>query len=80
MLAGTLSINNIGLAVASGIGGISYASAAVAIFCLSVAMLSLGQAIGTSLTRVTAVSRVLRYSLSGNAVLTLAGLLMLAGF
>ena len=79
-LAGTLSINNIGLAVASGIGGVSYTSAAVAIFALSLAMLTLGQAIGTSLTRVKIVSQVLHYSMSGNAALALAGMLMLAGF
>jgi putative Mn2+ efflux pump MntP len=79
-LTATLSINNIGLAIAGGIGGVSYASAAVCILCLSVVMLALGQAIGTSLTRLRLVSRMLRYSLSGNAVLALAGVLMLAGF
>lgn len=79
-LAGSLSINNIGLAIASGIGGVSYVSTAVAICCLSITMLTLGQSIGTSLIRVKAVSQVLRYSLSGNAALALAGALMLAGF
>lgn len=79
-LAGTLSINNIGLAIAGGIGGVSYTSATTAIFCLSIAMLTLGQSIGTSLTRVKLVSRVLRYSMGGNAALALAGVLMIAGF
>jgi putative Mn2+ efflux pump MntP len=78
-LTATLSINNIGLAVAGGIGGVSYASAAACIFCLSMVMLALGQAIGTSLTRLRLVSQVLRYSMSGNVVLVLAGVLMLAG-
>lgn len=79
-LAGTLSINNVGLAIAGGIGGVSYASAAAAIFCFSLATLTLGQAIGTSLTRLRLVSQALRYSLSGNAVLALAGVLMIVGF
>jgi putative Mn2+ efflux pump MntP len=78
-LTATLSINNIGLAIAGGIGGVSYASAAACIFCLSMVMLALGQAIGTSLTRLRLVSQVLRYSMSGNVVLVLAGVLMLAG-
>jgi putative Mn2+ efflux pump MntP len=78
-LSATLSINNIGLAVAGGIGGVAYVSAAVCIFCLSMVMLALGQAIGTSLTRLRLVSQVLRYSMSGNVVLALAGVLMLAG-
>ena len=80
ILSATLSINNIGLAIAGGIGGVTYASAAASIFCLSIAMLTLGQAIGTGLTRLRLVSQMLRYSMSGNAVLALAGVLMLAGF
>ena len=43
-------------------------------------MLAFGQSIGTSLTRLRLVSQMLRYSISGNAVLALAGVLMLAGF
>ena len=80
ILSATLSINNIGLAIAGGIGGVTYAAAAASIFCLSMAMLAFGQAIGTSLTRLRLVSQMLRYSISGNAVLALAGVLMLAGF
>jgi putative Mn2+ efflux pump MntP len=80
ILSATLSINNIGLAIAGGIGGVTYASAAASIFCLSMAMLALGQAIGTGLTRLRLVSQMLRYSMGGNAVLALAGVLMLAGF
>jgi putative Mn2+ efflux pump MntP len=79
ILSGSLSINNIGLAVAGGIGGVAYTAAAVSIFGLSMAMLALGQAIGTSLTRLRLVSQVMRYSLGGNAALALAGVLMLAG-
>jgi len=79
-LTATLSINNIGLAIAGGIGGVTYASAAACIFCLSMVMLALGQTIGTSLTRLRLVSQLLRYSMSGNVVLALAGVLMLAGF
>jgi putative Mn2+ efflux pump MntP len=79
-LAGTLSINNIGLAIAGGIGGIGYAPAAACIFCLSVVMLALGQAIGTNFTRLRLTKRMPRYSMSGNAALALAGVLMLAGY
>jgi putative Mn2+ efflux pump MntP len=79
-LTATLSINNVGLAIAGGIGGVAYISAAVCIFCLSMIMLALGQAVGTSMTRLRLVSQVLRYSMSGNAALALAGVFMLAGF
>jgi putative Mn2+ efflux pump MntP len=79
-LTATLSINNIGLAIAGGIGGVTYASAAACILCLSIVMLALGQTIGTSLIRLRLVSQLLRYSMSGNAVLALAGVLMLVGF
>jgi hypothetical protein len=58
---------------------VSYVVTAVFIFCLSMAMLALGQAIGTSLTRLRWVAALLRYSLGGNAALALAGALMLAG-
>jgi hypothetical protein len=34
-LSGTLSINNMGLAIAGGIGGVRYISAALSIFCFS---------------------------------------------
>jgi putative Mn2+ efflux pump MntP len=79
-LTATLSINNVGLAIAGGIGGVAYVSAAVCIFCLSMVMLALGQAVGTSMTRLRLASQVLRFSMSGNAALALAGVLMLAGF
>jgi putative Mn2+ efflux pump MntP len=79
LLSASLSINNIGLAVAGGIGGFDYSLAGACIFALSMAMLALGQAIGTSLTRLRLVSQVLRWSLGGNAALALAGVLMLAG-
>jgi putative Mn2+ efflux pump MntP len=70
----------VGLAIAGGIGGISYVSAAMSIFCFSVAMLALGQTVGSNFTRARSLPRVLRYPLSGNAVLALAGILMLAGY
>ena len=80
LLAASLSLNNIALAVAGGIGGVTYATTAACIFGLSMLMLALGQAIGTSLTRLRWVSSLLRYSLGGNAALAMAGALMLAGF
>lgn len=79
-LSGTLSINNVGLAVAGGIGGVGYTSAALSIFCFSVAMLALGQAAGSNVLKFSAIPQVLRYPISGNAVLALAGILMLAGY
>ncbi len=79
-LAGSLSINNVGLAVAGGIGGVGYIAAALSIFFFSLAMLALGQALGSNFTRVRSVPQVLRYPISGNAVLALAGVLMLAGY
>ena len=79
-LSGALSINNVGLAIAGGIGGVGYLSAALSIFCFSVAMLALGQTIGSNFTAARLVPRVLCYPMSGNAVLALAGLLMLVGY
>jgi putative Mn2+ efflux pump MntP len=51
-LAGMLSINNIGLAVAGGIGGVGYISAGLSIFSFSIVMLALGQAVGSNFTEV----------------------------
>jgi putative Mn2+ efflux pump MntP len=79
-LSGTLSINNVGLAIAGGIGGVGSLSAALSIFCFSLAMLALGQTVGSSFTRSRLVPRVLCYPMSGNAVLALAGVLMLVGY
>jgi putative Mn2+ efflux pump MntP len=79
-LSGALSINNVGLAIVGGIGGISYVSAAMSIFCFSMAMLALGQTVGSNFTRARSVPRVLRHPMSGNAVLALVGILMLAGY
>lgn len=78
-LAGALSINNIGLAVAGGIGGVSYVFAASAIFFFSVTMLALGQVVGSNVTRMRWAPRLLRDPKSGNAVLALAGVLMMTG-
>ncbi len=78
-LAVTLSINNIGLAIAGGIGGVGYRSAAVAIGGLSIVMLALGQGIGSNAIRIR-LPPVARSCLNGNVVLALAGLFMLAGY
>jgi putative Mn2+ efflux pump MntP len=79
-LAGSLSINNIGLAIAGGIGGIDYASAAASIFCFSVVMLALGQAVGTNFIRLKSLHRVLRHPMVGNGALALFGVFILAGY
>jgi putative Mn2+ efflux pump MntP len=79
-LSGTLSINNVGLAIAGGVGGVGYLSAVLSIFCFSVAMLAFGQPVGGNFTGLKLVPRVLCYPMSGNAVLALAGLLMPVGY
>jgi putative Mn2+ efflux pump MntP len=79
-LSGTLSINNVGLALAGGIGGAGYVPAGLSIFGLSMVMLAFGQAIGSNITRSRAIPQVLRHPTSGNAVLALAGVLMFAGY
>ncbi len=79
-LAGALSINNIGLAIGEGLGGVFYVPATVSVFGFSVAMLALGQAIGQRVARWGRVHRLLRSPAMGNIVLALAGGLMLAGF
>jgi putative Mn2+ efflux pump MntP len=79
-LSGSLSINNVGLAVAGGIGNVRYISAGLSIFCFSVAMLALGQAAGSNFTRIRSVPQMARGPMSGNAVLALTGVLMLAGY
>jgi putative Mn2+ efflux pump MntP len=79
-LAATLSINNLGLAIAGGIGGFRYISAACSIFCFSVVMLALGQKAGRGFNGARSVPPVLRNPAAGSAVLALAGILMLAGY
>jgi putative Mn2+ efflux pump MntP len=79
-LAGTLSINNLGLAIAGGIDGVRYISAACSIFFFSVAMLAVGQTAGGNFAQIRSVSKVLHYPMSGTAVLALAGVVMLAGY
>jgi putative Mn2+ efflux pump MntP len=78
-LSATLSINNVGLAIAGGIGGVPYVSAALSIFCFSIATLALGQTVGSNFTRMNPIPQVLRDPMSGNAVLALAGVMMLVG-
>jgi putative Mn2+ efflux pump MntP len=80
ILAGTLSINNIGLAVAGGIGGFGYISAGLSTFSFSVVMLALGQAVGSDFTEAKWVPQMLRNPTGGNAILALTGVLMLAGY
>jgi putative Mn2+ efflux pump MntP len=79
-LSGSLSINNIGLAIAGGVSGVGYGAAAAAIFTLSMVMLALGQGIGTNITRLRLAPQVLRFSMNGNVVLAFAGVLMIAGY
>ena len=79
-LAGSLSINNIGLAIAGGIGGVGYVATAASIFCFSVVMLAVGLAIGTKYAGLRFVPRALRHPLIGNGALALAGAFVLAGY
>jgi putative Mn2+ efflux pump MntP len=79
-LAAALSINNVGLAIAGGIGGVGYIPTALSIFGFSVTMLALGQIAGRGFSRAPSVPLVLRNPAYGNAVLALAGCLMLAGY
>lgn len=79
-LAGVLSVNNLGLAVAGGIGAIGYLPAMLSVFFWSIALLALGQALSRRLGRVEALRRAVRSPLGGNAVLLLAALAMLAGY
>ena len=77
-LAMTLSINNIGLVIAGGVGGIGYEAMAFSICGFSIVTLAVGQRLGSDIIR-SKLSRATRFRLSGNVVLALAGLLMLAG-
>ncbi|HEX3350418.1 MAG TPA: hypothetical protein VHS58_20200 [Acetobacteraceae bacterium] len=79
-LSAILSINNVGLAIAGGIGGAGYIATALSIFSFSVAMLAFGQGLGGRVTRAMAVPRALRLPVNGNVVLALAGVLMLVGY
>jgi putative Mn2+ efflux pump MntP len=79
-LSATLSINNFGLAIAGGIGGVGYVPTALSIFGFSVAMLAVGQILGRGFSRARSVPLALRSPAYGNAVLALAGCLMLAGY
>jgi putative Mn2+ efflux pump MntP len=72
-----LSVNNIGLALAGGIGDLGYGAVAVSVCTFSVIMLAAGQLIGGQLVESIGV---LRHPMFGNAVLFLAGVVMLAGF
>jgi putative Mn2+ efflux pump MntP len=75
-LALALSVNNIGLALAGGLGDLSYGLVSTAIFGFSIAMLAAGQIVGS---RLVADSGLLSHPLLGNGVLFLAGIMMLAG-
>jgi putative Mn2+ efflux pump MntP len=76
MLTLTLSLNNIGLAIAGGIGGIGYRAAAIAVFAFSVGLLAVGQRIGRNALRLP---RRLSQLINGHAVLAMVGVLMLTG-
>jgi putative Mn2+ efflux pump MntP len=79
-LAAALSINNMGLAIAGGIGGGRQIWMASSVFCFSVAMLALGQALGRNFIQVRSAPRVFCRPASGNAMLALAGVIMLSGY
>lgn len=72
----TLSVNNIGLALAGGIGNLSYGVVAISIFSFSILMLAAGQLIGL---KVVELGGFFGHPMFGNAVLFLAGVMMLAG-
>lgn len=74
VLAGALSVNNIGLAIGEGLGGVGLTAASASVFGFSVVLLALGQGAGA---RFGGLSRIPAY---GNGALALAGLLMLSGF
>jgi putative Mn2+ efflux pump MntP len=80
LLSGVLSINNIGLAIAGGIGGIGYAPAAASIFCFSVAMLLAGQVLSMRVAGLRTLGGVVRSPFAGNLVLLMAGVAMLVGY
>jgi putative Mn2+ efflux pump MntP len=72
----TLSINNIGLAFAGGVGGLDSRMAAASVFTFSLILLASGQFMACILQRLTRLSRLM----NGHAVLALVGVLMLAGY
>ena len=79
VLAAALSINNIGLAIAGGIGGLDYRSAALAVGGFSIATLMFGQAVGSNVVELR-LPPLARACLNGNAALALTGLLILVGY
>lgn len=78
-LAAVLSINNIGLAIAGGLGGLDYRVVAPSVGGFSIVLLLLGQRAGCSLMKVR-LPRMARACLNGNVILILVGLMMLAGY
>ena len=72
--------NDLGAAIAGGIGGVGYVATAASIFCFSVVMLAVGLAIGTKYAGLRSVPRALRHPLIGNGALALAGAFVLAGY
>lgn len=75
-LALALSINNIGLALAGGIGSLDYTTVAVSIFGFSIVMLEVGQLGGLKLVKI---GGFLSHPLLGNLVLFCAGVMMTIG-
>jgi putative Mn2+ efflux pump MntP len=77
-LALTLSINNISLALAGGLGALSYGVVTATIFAFSIIMLSTGQWVGFNLAE--RIGGFLSHPFFGNVILFLAGVMMLFGF
>ena len=77
VLAATLSLNNIGLAIAGGFAGLSYRAALASIFGFSIALLSAGQIIGREASR--SVDTMLTQPWIGNVILLLTGIMMVLG-
>lgn len=76
-LAAALSVNNIGLAFAGGLGAIGYGAALTSIFGFSMALLSFGWTIGARFNHPSL--WVLNGPLLGNAILVCVGVMMLFG-
>lgn len=76
-LAVTLSINNIGLAIAGGFAGLGYGSALTSVFGFSIALLSAGQFVGQRASR--RIADTLRQDWIGSFILLAAGVMMLSG-
>jgi putative Mn2+ efflux pump MntP len=77
ILAGALSINNIGLGFAAGVAGLAYGSVALSIAGFSVTLLWLGEWLSRKLARPLAAFDWLR--LDGNLLLVAVGIIVMLG-